>query len=149
MVRHMSMKDKVKSKLVRKAFLVLLFASKNLIRRPWCCTLLSQNDVLLLISMDKYKQVTLASAAGLTFPFTAKAPPRRTICPIFLVNAGSNWIAYIKNINIVSNITNKPSPNPMLKDLENDQCNIRKGPQSHNSNFSRVEVSLLDKKLSG
>lgn len=68
---------------------------------------------------------------------------------MFLVNAGSNWIAYIKRINIVSNITSKPSPNPMLKDQENDQCNIRKGAQRHNGDFSRVEISLLDKKLSG
>lgn len=37
----------------------------------------------------------------------------------------------------------------MLKDQENDQCNIRKGAQRHNGDFSRVEISLLDKKLSG
>jgi hypothetical protein len=41
-----------------------------------------------------FEQLTLASAAGFTFPFTAKAPPRRTICPMFFENAGSCWIAY-------------------------------------------------------
>lgn len=36
---------------------------------------------------------TLASAAGLTLPLTAKAPPRITICPIFPENPGSSWMA--------------------------------------------------------
>lgn len=38
-------------------------------------------------SKDKH---TLASAAGLTFPLTEKAPPRITICPIFPENPGSS-----------------------------------------------------------
>lgn len=41
-----------------------------------------------------FEQLTLASAAGFTFPFTPKAPPRTTICPIFFKNEGSCWIAY-------------------------------------------------------
>jgi hypothetical protein len=36
-----------------------------------------------------FEQLTLASAAGFTFPFTAKAPPRRTICSMFFKNEGS------------------------------------------------------------
>lgn len=53
------------------------------------------------------EQLTLASDAGFTFPFTKKAPPRRTICPMFFENAGSRWIAYTNGYiiqNIMDNI---------------------------------------------
>ena len=45
------------------------------------------------IHAHRFEKLTLASAAGFTFPFTAKAPPRRTICPMFLENPGSSSIA--------------------------------------------------------
>lgn len=42
-----------------------------------------------LAILSGLQQHTLASAAGLTLPFTKKAPPRITICPIFFGNSGS------------------------------------------------------------
>lgn len=48
--------------------------------------------------------LTLASAAGFTLPFTAKAPPRITIWAMFFANSGSICTA-CKNITLSWNET--------------------------------------------
>lgn len=45
--------------------------------------------------IKRVKQLTLASAAGFTFPLTKNAPPRIIIFPIFFANPESNCKAYI------------------------------------------------------
>lgn len=49
-----------------------------------------ESSKLWLGKLDGYLVLTLASAAGLTFPLTKKAPPRTTIWPTFFAKAGSS-----------------------------------------------------------